>query len=180
MQNGAHMKIRLLTTSALVLAIALSQAAHAGSLADAHPVPTNDPAMAEAARKAQTGLDGFLEKLAAPPAGTEYYSVKVGIIDDGNSFRLASDQGLSGVEYFWLTDIVKTPDGFTAKIGNQPEMVRNIAAGQEITFKKADIFDWMYFENGRMKGNYSACPALVAGPKEYLEQFKAQYGIACE
>lgn len=174
------MNIRLLKTSALILAIIAAQPVQAGSLADVHNVPTNDPAMAEAARKAQSGLDGFLAKLANPPAGTEYYSVKVGIIDAGNSFRLTNDQSLSGVEYFWLTDIAKTPDGFTAKIGNQPEVVHNVAAGQEIIFRKADIFDWMYFENGKMKGNYSACPALLAGPKEDLEQFRAQYGIECE
>jgi hypothetical protein len=37
--------------------------------------------------------------------------------------------------------------------------------------------DWMYFENGWVNGNYSACPALLAGPKKDLEQFRARYGI---
>jgi uncharacterized protein YegJ (DUF2314 family) len=171
-------QFRILIAASAVVFL-LSTGAQAGNLAGVHNVPTDDPAMAEAERKAAASLDGFLEKLANPPAGTEYYSVKVGIVDDGNGFRLTNDPNLR-VEYFWLTDVAKTADGFIAKIGNEPEVVRNIVAGQQIAFKKSDIFDWMYFENGRMKGNYSACPALLAGPKEDLEQFKQQYGIECE
>ena len=169
--------------SLLVAAFALTstiQATYAGDLAGTHMVPTGDPAMADAARKAQAGLDDFLVKLANPPKGTEYYTLKIGIIDDGDGIRLSNNQGLAGVEYFWMTDIASTADGFTALIGNQPDVVHNVVAGQQIAFKKSDIFDWMYFDNGKMKGNYSACPALLKGPREDLEQFKQQYGIDCE
>nr|WP_245438450.1 DUF2314 domain-containing protein [Rhizobium pisi] len=31
-----------------------------------------------------------------------------------------------------------------------------------------------------MKGNYTACPLLLAGPKEQLDQYREIYGIVCD
>lgn len=167
---------------AIVAAILASTAATA-TAEDNTPVynvPRNDPLMMEATRKAKAGLDGFLAKLAAPPPGTESYAVKIGIVDDGDSFRVVSDDSISGIEYFWLSNVIATGDGFRAEIDNSPELARNVRLGEEISFRKSDIFDWLYVDHGRMQGNYSACPALLTGPKEDLEAFERDYGVKCE
>jgi uncharacterized protein YegJ (DUF2314 family) len=172
-----------LPIQSIVVAIALACAAHAasaGDLASAHSVPIGDRAMMVAAGKAQAGLDGFLAKLANPPDGTGNYAIKVGISDQPDGYALTTDQNLEGVEYFWLTDIVATRDGFLGQLGNDPERVKNVHFAEQIPFKKSDIFDWLYFDNGRMKGNFTACPALLRGPPEELRQLRQQFGMDCK
>lgn len=142
-------------------------------------IPQNDPEMATAAAKAQAGLDGFLSKLDNPPAGTENYSVKVGIVDQGDGFALTGLKNVENVEYFWLGNLRRTPDGFLGSIANQPGVARNVSAGQEIAFAKGDIFDWMYVNGGKIVGNVTACPILLRGPKEELEFYRLNYGLEC-
>ncbi|ANL46490.1 hypothetical protein AMC87_CH01795 [Rhizobium phaseoli] len=71
-------------------------------------------------------------------------------------------------------------DHFTALLGDTPEYIHNIKPDARVEFEKSDIFDWMYIENGKVKGNYTACPLLLAGPKEQLEQYREIYGIVCD
>lgn len=142
-------------------------------------IPQNDPEMAAAAAKAQSGLDDFLAKLDSPPAGTENYSVKIGIVDYGDGFALTGLKSVENVEYFWLGNLQRTSDGFRGTIANQPGVVRNVSAGQEIAFTKGDIFDWMYIKGGKIVGNVTACPILLRGPKEELEFYRQNYGLEC-
>lgn len=154
-------------------------AARAEEPANLKFIPQNDPEMAAAALKAQSGLDDFLAKLDSPPAGTENYSVKIGIVDHGDSFALTGLKSVENVEYFWLGNLQRTSDGFHGTIANQPGVVRNVSAGQEIAFTKGDIFDWMYVKGGKIVGNVTACPILLRGPKEELEFYRLNYGLEC-
>jgi uncharacterized protein YegJ (DUF2314 family) len=142
-------------------------------------IPANDPEMAAAAAQAYAGLDGFLAKLADPPAGTEKYSVKIGIIDQGDGFALTGRKPLENVEYVWLGNVQATSDGLKGTIGNQLTIVKNVYAGQEITLTKDDVFDWMYVEDGKIVGNATACPLIRRGPKEELEYYRTTYGLEC-
>lgn len=142
-------------------------------------IPQNDPDMAAAAAKAQSGVDDFLAKLDSPPAGTENYSVKIGIVDDGDSYALTGLRNVENVEYFWLGNIQRTADGFSGLLGNEPGVARNVRAGQEIAFTKGDIFDWMYVKDRKIVGNVTACPLLLRGPKEELEFYRQNYGLEC-
>lgn len=142
-------------------------------------IPRNDPEMIAAADRAQAGLDDFLTKFDNPPAGTENYSVKVGIVDQGDGFALTGRKSVENVEYFWLGNLQRTSDGFRGTITNQPGVVRNVSAGQEIAFTKGDIFDWMYIKGGKIVGNVTACPILLRGPKEELEFYRQNYGLEC-
>ena len=142
-------------------------------------IPQNDPDMAAAAAKAQLGLDDFLTKLDSPPAGTENYSVKIGIVDQGDGFALTGLRTVDNVEYFWLGNIQRTSDGFRGILGNEPGVARNVRAGQEIAFTRGDIFDWMYIKDGKIVGNVTACPLLLRGPKEELEFYRQNYGLQC-
>lgn len=142
-------------------------------------IPQNDPDMAAAAAKAQASVDDFLAKLDSPPAGTENYSVKIGIVDQGDGFALTGLRNVENVEYFWLGNIQRTADGFSGILGNEPGVARNVRAGQEIAFSKGDIFDWMYVKDGKIVGNITACPILLRGPKEELEFYRQNYGLEC-
>ncbi|TAV74755.1 YegJ family protein [Rhizobium leguminosarum] len=143
-------------------------------------IAPGDPAMAKAQEKSEQGLDGFLEKLRNPLAGTENYSVKLGFTDKAKGVALTTDQMAPNVEFMWVYQINASGDHFTALLGDTPEYIHNIKPDDRVEFAKSDIFDWMYIENGKVKGNYTACPLLLAGPKEQLEQYREILGIACD
>ncbi|WP_376766407.1 DUF2314 domain-containing protein [Rhizobium sophorae] len=125
-------------------------------------------------------LHGFLEKLRNPPPGTENYSIKLGFTDKGKDVALTTDEMEPNVKYMWVYQIKASGDHFTALLGDTPEYIHNIKADDRVQFEKSDIFDWVYIENGKVKGNYTACPLLLAGPKEQLEQYLEIYSIVCD
>jgi uncharacterized protein YegJ (DUF2314 family) len=142
-------------------------------------VPAQDPAMAAAFSKAHATLDDFLAKLARPAAGTAHYAVKVGIKDgSGSSFVIMRPGDSSFTEYFWIGDIRRNGDTFTGFVHNDPEFVHNIRLNQEIHFSRDDIADWTYFDHDQMKGNFTACPALVHSPQAMAEM-RERFGLVC-
>lgn len=176
------MNIRLWTKLALAAALLTAVPAaslHAQDSANVKQIPTGDPAMAAAAAKARAGLEDFLAKLESPPPGTEGYSVKIGMKDDGNGVVMSGDQNLEGGEYFWIGNIVRDGDGYRGTLSNEPQFVRNLRKGQDINFASANIFDWMYFDNGKMKGNATSCPLLKRSAPEEMAFYRDNYGLEC-
>jgi uncharacterized protein YegJ (DUF2314 family) len=143
-------------------------------------IPLNDPDMAAAVAKAQSTLDAFLAKFDNPPEGTDYYSVKVGIVDNGEGYALTGLKSVENVEYFWLGGLKRTKDGFTGAIANRPGIARNVSEGQEIAFSKGDIFDWMYIKDGKMIGNATACPLLLRAAQNEREWYRQNFGFECQ
>ncbi|MBB2794993.1 UNVERIFIED_ORG: uncharacterized protein YegJ (DUF2314 family) [Rhizobium pisi] len=168
--------------SMLVLSISSIPAERA--LAQDNPnvqkIAPGDPAMAKAHEKSIRELDGFFEKLRNPPAGTDNYSLKLGFKDKDKGVVLTTDQMAPNVEFMWVYQIEASGDHFTALLGDKPEYINNIKQGDRVEFGKSDIFDWLYVEDGKIKGNYTACPLLLAGPKEQLDQYREIYGIVCD
>jgi uncharacterized protein YegJ (DUF2314 family) len=140
-------------------------------------IPTGDPEMAAAAAKARAGLDGFLAKLDNPPAGTQNYSIKIGIVDKGDGIAFTKSQ--AGAEYFWVGNIRHEGENFVGTLGNEPKIISNARMGEEISFARDDIFDWMYIKDNKIVGNITACPLLLKGPKEELEFYRQNYGLEC-
>jgi len=172
--------VRLVLATLVIFFTLAAANAFADDLTKGHMVPLGDQAIADASAKAQANVDQFLAKMFNPPAGTSGFSVKIGIVDQGSGFALTKDTSVNAVEFFWILKIVPSGDGFTGVLADTPETVKNISAGQSLRFKKSDIFDWMYFDNGKMVGNFTACPVLKAGPIEDLKSFEQQTGMVCE
>jgi uncharacterized protein YegJ (DUF2314 family) len=147
-------------------------------------VPTGDPAMTAAFDRAAAGLDEFFAKWRNPPAGAERFSVKIGLTDTPGAPGYAivrPGNGASGfVEWFWTNHLRAEATGFSAQLSNDPEDLRNVSFGQVIHFARQDIGDWMYFQNGKIVGNATACPALAHASAEERRQMKEQYGLACD
>lgn len=171
--------VRLLLATLVTFCGFATASALADDLTKGHMVPLGDQAIADASNKAQAAVDDFLAKLLNPPAGTAGFSVKVGIVDQGTGFALTKDTSVNAVEFFWVLNIASSGDGFVGILANAPETVKNVTDGQTLHFKKSDIFDWMYFDNGKMVGNFTACPVLKAGPIEDLKSFEEQTGMVC-
>jgi uncharacterized protein YegJ (DUF2314 family) len=130
-------------------------------------VPNEDPQMAAAMRKARATLKDFLALAKKPGEKMEGFAVKVAVHDKGRG------------EYFWILPFEQKGDRFTGAINNTPRSVRNVTNGQTISFSESEIADWMYMDNGQMKGNYTACALLAREPKAQAEAFKKRFGLDC-
>jgi len=126
--------------------------------------------LAFAKAKAKSSLDQFLALAKKPAPKTDGYAVKVGIHEGKYT------------EYFWIGNFVQTQTGFSGRIDNEPNMVKNVKYGQIYHFKKSEIVDWIYFdlEKRRMLGNYTTCALLTKESKQDADEFKRQYGLSCD
>jgi uncharacterized protein YegJ (DUF2314 family) len=130
-------------------------------------VAKSDPVMAAAMRKAQVKLPDFLAIAAAPKPGMKAFAVKVAIRESDDA------------EYFWIDPFTSTGRQFSGVVNNEPRMVHSVKIGQTITFDLSEIVDWMYIDNGEMKGNYTACALLASAPAQEAEEFKKRFRLNC-
>jgi uncharacterized protein YegJ (DUF2314 family) len=179
-------RLAIPAAAALLLAASFSSTVLANDPNPVPKVPKGDSAMTAAFARAAAGLDGFLVKWRKPPAGAERFSVKIGLRDTPGApgyaiVRPDSDSSTSGfVEWFWTNNLREDGTGFAAQISNDPEGLRNVSFGQTLHFKRQDIGDWMYWQNGKIVGNATACPALAHASAQEGRQMKEQYGLACD
>ncbi|MBW2181958.1 MAG: DUF2314 domain-containing protein [Deltaproteobacteria bacterium] len=120
--------------------------------------------MNQAIETAQLTFDKFLERFRNPQPGDEDFNVKVKIEDK------------NGVEHFWLSDLRLGSEPYIGIIGNDPGIVRNVKFGQQYSFQRADIRDWMFMSNGKMQGNYTLRVILKSMPEEESEEIKKNIG----
>jgi len=127
-----------------------------------------DPDMAAAFRKARETLPGFLALVGARQTTITKLAVKIAIP--------AGDDD----EYFWLTEIGQHGNKYAGRINNTPRAAKQVSFGQVIQFSEAEIVDWLYMEDGKMRGNFTACAMLKREPPDQLEAMRKQYGLSCE
>ncbi len=133
-------------------------------------VAKEDPAMLAAFAKAKASLDDFLKKAQNPAPNTGNYFIKVGVTDGPD------------IEYFWIGEFEQDNNKFTGVINNQPRIVENVEAGDDYTFTKDEIVDWMYIDAKakRMHGNFTLCAILSHEPAQQAAATMKQYGLVCE
>ena len=139
--------------------------------------------MTAAFQRAAATFDIFLDVWRRPPADASGFAVKLGLVDakDGRGFGVVrpDSEPKALVEWFWCGDIAGDGERFTARIGNEPETLRNVRYGQVVAFTRADVGDWMYWRNGKMIGNSTACAALAHASTEERREMKVKYGVDC-
>jgi len=130
-------------------------------------VVAGDRDLQQAFSQARSSLDAFLSQWQNPSPEQSGFAVKVAITEGNNS------------EFFWITPFQETSDGYTGAINNHPEVVTSIRFGDRILFKRAQIVDWLYFDNRKMVGNYTACAILKREPAQ-LREFQEEFGLDCD
>lgn len=118
--------------------------------------------------RAQAELPGFLALSTEPKPGMEGFAVKVAIREGEEP------------EYFWIAPFSANGRQFSGAINNEPRAVHSVKLGQTITFDQSEIVDWMYFDNGAMKGNYTACAVLKSTPAHEADEFKRRFRFSCD
>ena len=131
-------------------------------MADRHPD------MREAMQRARATLKEFLALANAPRKGTDAFAIKVAIREDRTT------------EYFWISDFTSRDDAFSGRVDNTPRLVKRVRQDDVITFAESEIVDWMYRENGKLKGNYTGCALLKQEKKRDADAFKRRFGLTCD
>jgi uncharacterized protein YegJ (DUF2314 family) len=130
-------------------------------------VADDDPAMAKAFAQAQASLPEFIQVVLRRPIGTSNFAVKVGV------------KSSRGMEYLWLGSPRFANVSFTAIVANTPRYTNEVTEGQAVSYPKTAIVDWMYQENGTMRGNFTACALLTHESAEERDVFLNQYKLDC-
>lgn len=105
-------------------------------------VPDDDPLMKEAVARARAGWPGFVKAYRAGQGET--FSVKAPISHSGNT------------EFIWIA--VKSIEGerIYGELGNEPANLGPLKLGSKVSFKAADLNDWMYIDSeGEMQGGFT-------------------------
>jgi uncharacterized protein YegJ (DUF2314 family) len=110
-------------------------------------------ALAAATGKARNFLGEFADRLTDPAPTQTGFAVQVAL-------RKGED-----VQRFWLQAPRYIGSGYTGVLGKDAADFLERKPGEIITVGWSEIFDWMYIEEGRLKGGFSlrAIPDRLAG-----------------
>jgi uncharacterized protein YegJ (DUF2314 family) len=112
----------------------------------ADPVETS-PAMVEAAQKARETFPDFVEAFRSGN-GSEF-SAKFSFADGQKTERL------------WVAVDEINGESILGTLGNEPEIIENMAEGDPITRTLDELEDWLYMCDGQMVGGYTVRAMLA-------------------
>ncbi len=126
-------------------------------------VPTGDPVMDKAIKKARDALPAFWARVAKPATG-----------DSGFAVKLAYPKRGTGHEHIWANNVVKAGDSVTATINNDPRDIPDLKNGQKVTVPITMISDWMFYRDGKMHGAQTVRAVLTRLPKAQADDLRAR------
>jgi uncharacterized protein YegJ (DUF2314 family) len=130
--------------------------------------PSEDMGMNNAISNAQSTLEQFDKALKS----NQY---------DKNSFALKVKFPTSnGAEHIWATDIIVKDGHYFGIVDNLPELTTKVKLGDKIQLEKANISDWMYSENGTLRGGYTMKLIRSRMSKEEQKAFDADFHYKIE
>lgn len=124
-------------------------------------VAEDDQEMVASQDLAKASLDKYFAYLATNPSGVSTANIKVGI------------QGDAYIEQIWVSS-AKSTDGenFIGFLGNDPEQLSGLKAGEKVDFVKGQITDWSFIKDGKGYGFYSVRALLPKLPETEAEGLK--------
>ncbi len=93
--------------------------------------------------ESQAHLAQFIRVMQEPKANQTGFAVKA-ILQEGNHS-----------EAIWLTSLHFDGKTFHGKVNNDPIHLRKINVGDRMSVDQSRIRDWMYIENGQLRGGYT-------------------------
>lgn len=107
-------------------------------------ISDDDLEMGGAIAEARRTVDRFIAALKNPRPNQKAFSVKVAVQDREET------------EHLWLVPVRYENGSFVGRVDNEPQYVKTVRFGDEITVAKDQISDWIYAEDGKMMGGYTA------------------------
>ncbi len=103
----------------------------------------NDAGLKTAVAQANNTVDSFTTALKSNNPAFANFALKIRF------------PGLGGAEDVWAANIKTTPMGFSGVLNNAAELTIKAKKGDPVTFTKQNISDWMYTENGKLRGGFT-------------------------
>jgi uncharacterized protein YegJ (DUF2314 family) len=156
--------------TALILAFIIVTSAFAGEEKindQVRYISEQDRSMNAAISHAQNTLDDFLLLSKSPPPGASGFKLKVMLSDE------------NGVEHLWFSPFNEIKGGFAGVLVNEPEVISSVSYGKVYAFKKSQITDWGYVQDGKQKGSFTVCVLFKTMDKETVNKYKRDYGFEC-
>ncbi len=99
----------------------------------------NDEELQRATERARASLDDFLAALRSPRTGQSHFLVKAAI----------------GGEAMWVGTLRWDGESFNGTLSNEPFAAAGPRAGAKVTVARDAVLDWMYIEQGKLRGGYT-------------------------
>ncbi len=127
-------------------------------------VRESDTAMNAAMAKARETMPLFLSHFQSDNEDEYGFTIKVMVTD---SF---------GIEHLWVRELEITEDGYRGVVANNPEFVKTVSLGENLSFSHSDISDWAYVDSsGVRQGSYTLQVILPRLPKEQAEKYRKMF-----
>ena len=133
-------------------------------------IKQGDAIMALAYKKARETLPDFLALVRAPRPTIKGFAVKVPV-----PYGTGTD-----AEFFWISPFEERDGEFRGRINNEPRFAKSVKNGQIVAFDQSQIVDWLYHEDGRMVGNFTACALIKRESPAQQKAFMKHYGLSCD
>jgi uncharacterized protein YegJ (DUF2314 family) len=127
-----------------------------------------DQEMNQAIKDARISLVQFDESYLSGKFDTSTFALKV---------RFPTE---TGGEHIWATSIVIANGAYYGVIDDVPVLTTHVSQGDRIKINKEDITDWMYSENGVLRGGYSIRLIRQRLTKEEKLQFDLNFRLRIE
>jgi uncharacterized protein YegJ (DUF2314 family) len=114
---------------------------------------------------AQKTLPDYLKFYAAQPDYAFNHRVKV-LFRDHN-----------GGEHIWVTNFDVNGNGITGIIGNEPQIVECVEAGEEVTVPMTDVTDWGFQAGDVQYGNYTVYVLFGTMSQDEVDMYVSRYGF---
>lgn len=85
-----------------------------------------------------------------------------------------------GYEHIWLSDITYENNEFRGVVNKSPAFTREVNIGDTIMIDTKNISDWMYVENGKLRGGYSIRAIRDKMSASQKKEFDNGFGIIIE
>jgi len=127
-------------------------------------VPNGDPEMAVAIAKARASLPVFWASYEAPKPS-----------EGGHSLKVRFPYGINNGEHIWMAEVRKLADGlYSGRFANAPVHLPGKHVGDLVSFRDADISDWMFMRNGKIVGGETIRPMFKSMPKAEAAALRAR------
>ncbi len=86
----------------------------------------------------------------------------------------------TGNEHIWATSIIIKNGHYFGIVDNLPELTTEVKLGERIQIAKENITDWMYADNGRLRGAYTIKYIRSTKTKEEQAKFDSSFSFKIE
>lgn len=103
----------------------------------------DDAEMNTAIEKAKSSFTVFTTAFNSKKTKFSSFSIKIPFVTVG------------GNEHIWISEISKEKDNYFGIVDNLPESTSQVKLGDKIKIEPAKISDWMFIEEGKLRGGYT-------------------------